>query len=189
MSFILKLVLSAVLLSSISGVALAQNHAQHTPGMTHQQEAKSVTPTETGQSSFAALAEIVAILKSDPNTDWSTVDIETLREHLIDMDRLTLHARVDTTLIDNQSLEFNVSGDGRTREAIRTMVPTHARMVNQSTQWLIDVTTHSTGVKVAIDTGSPEELIQLKALGFFGFMTIGAHHQKHHLQMALGHSH
>ena len=56
-----------------------------------------VTETETipessGQSAFGAIAEIVQILEEDPATDWSRVDIDALREHLIDMEELVLHA-------------------------------------------------------------------------------------------------
>lgn len=43
----------------------------------------SGTPAEPGQGTFAAIAEIVALLQSDPTTDWATVDIEALRQHLI----------------------------------------------------------------------------------------------------------
>lgn len=40
-------------------------------------------PQETGQSAFAALAEIVTILQADPETDWERVDIDGLRRHLV----------------------------------------------------------------------------------------------------------
>jgi hypothetical protein len=49
-------------------------------------------PAEAGQGAFAAIAEIVALLEADPNTDWSKVNIAALREHLVDMDELTLNA-------------------------------------------------------------------------------------------------
>ena len=51
-------------------------------------------PREPGQVAFAANQEVVAILASDPATDWSKVDIEALRQHLIDMNSVTLRARV-----------------------------------------------------------------------------------------------
>lgn len=51
-------------------------------------------PTEAGQAAFATIAEIVAILTADPATDWAKVDIEALRQHLIDMDNVTLRAAV-----------------------------------------------------------------------------------------------
>ncbi len=47
---------------------------------------QETTPKEPGQGAFATIAEIVALLTSDPKTDWSKVDIAGLREHLIDMD-------------------------------------------------------------------------------------------------------
>src|SRR5438046_3161300 len=42
-------------------------------------------PREPGQSAFAAIQEIVALLEADPGTDWTKVDIEALRRHLVDM--------------------------------------------------------------------------------------------------------
>ena len=40
-------------------------------------------PTEPGQGAFGALHEIVRILEADPRIDWSKVDLDALREHLI----------------------------------------------------------------------------------------------------------
>ena len=37
------------------------------------------SPREIGQASFAALAEIVAILRADTSTDWASVDLAALR--------------------------------------------------------------------------------------------------------------
>ena len=56
-------------------------------------------PTLPGQDAFGAVQEIVRILEEDPDTDWSTVDLDALREHLIDMNEITLHADVRVTRI------------------------------------------------------------------------------------------
>ena len=45
-----------------------------------------------GQDTFGAIQEIVQILEADPATDWSKVNIAALREHLIDMNEVALHA-------------------------------------------------------------------------------------------------
>jgi hypothetical protein len=50
------------------------------------------TPTMPGQDAFGAIQEIVQILEADPKTDWSKVDLERLRRHLIDMNEVTLKA-------------------------------------------------------------------------------------------------
>ena len=91
----------------------------------HEGPAMGVMPTEPGQSAFAAIAEIVGILRADPETDWSKVDIDRLREHLVDMNELTLNAHVETSS-DDRRVTFHVSGEGRTRRAIQDMVPAHA---------------------------------------------------------------
>ena len=46
----------------------------------------------TGQDAFGAIQEIVGILEADPNTVWSKANLEILRQHLIDMNQVTLHA-------------------------------------------------------------------------------------------------
>ncbi len=95
-----RLAFLAALLAS-PGVSVAQDAAaqhggmHHMPGMSHPGLADSADAsggalTEGGQSAFAALQEVVSYLMADPATDWSRVDIEALRQHLIDMDNVTL---------------------------------------------------------------------------------------------------
>ena len=46
------------------------------------------------------IQEVVRILDADPKTDWSKVDLEALRQHLIDMDEVTLRAEAAPKQID-----------------------------------------------------------------------------------------
>lgn len=92
------IVLTVVSLMAIPATSSAQaggGHA-HTPGMSHDSAmaAKVPAPTRAGQEAFATIAEIVRILDADARTDWSKVDIEALRQHLIDMDDVTMRAEV-----------------------------------------------------------------------------------------------
>ncbi|MDB3936460.1 hypothetical protein N9383_07090 [Granulosicoccus sp.] len=180
--------LALLVLASLPILAVADNHkhAGHQPnnGMTNSQ-----LPAQNGQSAFAAISEIIAILDADPSTDWATVDIRALREHLLDMDRLILHAQVKVEIIDEQQIRYQVSGAGVTLRAIKAMVPAHAAIVSKSNNWPIDINTVTDGIVLTIVVKDPEERSRLHALGFFGFMTIGAHHQAHHLQMAKGQGH
>ena len=138
-------------------------------------------PQETGQSGFAALAEIVAILREDPETDWSTVNIAALRRHLVDMDLLTTAAEVTLTT-DPEGARFEISGTGRVLEAIRAMVPAHAPFLAAETGWNVSTEEIGNGIALIVDG----DATQIQALGFFGMMTIGAHHQEHHLMLARG---
>jgi hypothetical protein len=42
-------------------------------------------PQLSGQDAFGAIQEIVGMLEADPATDGSKVDIDALRDHLLDM--------------------------------------------------------------------------------------------------------
>ena len=146
-------------------------------------------PVQGGQSAFAAIAEIVAILDNDPDTDWASVNIDALRSHLVDMDRITLNVKASTLQIDEQRIKYVIKGTDDTLTAIRSMVPAHAKVVQSMTNWTITTTEQSDGATVSIQTSDKAALTRLKALGFHGFLTIGAHHQAHHLQMARGVGH
>ncbi len=79
-----------------------------------------VQPTSPGQDAFGAIQEVVQILEADPSTDWSKVNISALREHLIDMNEVTLRAQV-AEKTTGAGIEFTVTGEGRTRDAIKRM--------------------------------------------------------------------
>ncbi|MGC1761632.1 MAG: hypothetical protein WA769_01510, partial [Pseudolabrys sp.] len=95
-----------------------------------QQSAATGTPTLPGQDAFGTIQEIVQILQSDPKTDWSKVNIDALRQHLIDMNEVTLHAAAAQRMIDN-GIEITVTGEGRTLEAIKRMVPAHVNELHE----------------------------------------------------------
>ena len=55
--------------------------AQHTQAT---RDRAGTVPAPPGQDAFGAIAEVVGILDADPNTDWTKVDLERLRQHLIE---------------------------------------------------------------------------------------------------------
>ncbi len=93
-------------------------------GMHGQQSGALRAPTMPGQDAFGTIQEVVQILQADPATDWSKVNIASLRQHLIDMDEVTLRAKAAERVLDN-GIEIAVTGEGRTLEAIKRMVPAH----------------------------------------------------------------
>lgn len=88
----------------------------------HGQFGAAGAPTMAGQDAFGTIQEIVQMLQADPATDWSKVNIGALREHLIDMNEVTLHAAASERMLDN-GIEIAVTGEGRTLTAIKRMVP------------------------------------------------------------------
>lgn len=141
-------------------------------------------PTMPGQEAFGTIQEIVRILEADPSTDWSKVNIGALREHLIDMDEVTMRAAAKTRMLDD-GIEFTVTGAGRTLPAIKRMVPAHAAVL-RSLGWNATTADLPDGVKLTVIASEAQPLVKLKALGFIGIMAQGAHHQAHHLMIAKG---
>ncbi|WP_417674713.1 hypothetical protein [Roseibium sp.] len=145
------------------------------------------TPKEPGQGAFAAIQEVVGLLVADPQTDWSKVDIPALRAHLVDMNNVTLHARVEAAPLDN-GYRFTVTGTGEVKDSIRRMVKAHAATMNGVAGFTYAAEDSPDGAVMTASVADPADLTKLHALGFIGIMTLGAHHQDHHLAIASGQS-
>ncbi|WP_298260937.1 hypothetical protein [uncultured Litoreibacter sp.] len=171
----MKLGLFSAALMFAASNAMAQ-HA-HTSG----------SPNEAGQSQFAAISEIVTLLRDDTDTDWTQVDIKALRDHLVDMDNVTTKVLVERR-VDGLGVTFKVTGDEVVAESIRRMVLAHSPMLQRSSDWTFIAEEVGGGASMLVQTASEEELNQVLGLGFFGLMTVGAHHQQHHLMIAAGQS-
>jgi hypothetical protein len=143
------------------------------------------SPTMPGQDAFGAIQEIVRILEADPTTDWRRVDIDALREHLVDMNEVTLRAKARTAPVEG-GIRILVTGTGRTLEAIRRMVPAHAREIDGQSGWSVAAAPVADGVVLTVTAADPAQIVRIRGLGFAGIMVRGAHHQPHHLAMARG---
>jgi hypothetical protein len=142
-------------------------------------------PTLPGQDAFGAIQEIVQILDADPTTDWSKVDLEALRQHLIDMNEVTLKAAAAPKEIDG-GLEIAVTGAGRTLVAIQRMVPSWAQAMNGQRGWTAKTTSLPNGELLTVTATDPKEVQHIRGLGFIGLLVSGSMHQPHHLAMAKG---
>src|SRR5215471_12802648 len=117
------------------------------------------TPAMPGQDAFGAIQEIVQILQSDPKTDWSKVNIEVLRQHLIDMNEVTLHAVATQRDIDN-GIEIKVTGEGRTLEAIKRMIPAHVSELREI-GWTAKIDELPNGVTLTVLASETQPLTKL----------------------------
>lgn len=173
---------SAYLASGSPSDAQEQSHPGHSqlPGA-----AGKAVPTMPGQEAFGTIQEIVRILEADPTTDWSKVDLAGLREHLIDMNELTMNARAVPAKIPG-GLKIVVTGTGRTIAAIQRMVPAHAPMINGHDGWHVTAKLLPNGALLTATADDPKEVAHIRGLGFIGLMVTGAHHPAHHLAIAEG---
>jgi hypothetical protein len=160
-------------------------HGSMMPGGVSSAGGVSILP---GQDAFGAIAEIVQLLDADPQTDWSQVDFERLRKHLIDMNEVALRADVKGSPVPG-GLVMDVTGAGRTEAAIRAMVVPHAAELDQIPGLAAKTEGIPGGVRLTVTARDPEDgkaVARVRGLGFIGLLTLGAHHQPHHLAMVRG---
>jgi hypothetical protein len=158
----------------------AHNHAM----MQHQLHSDCVTPTQPGQGAFAAIQEIVGILEADPKTDWSKVNIDALRRHLVDMSNVTLAANIESAPVAG-GVQFKITGAGPVQDSIHRMVFAHAAAMNGVGGWRFAAAEIENGASLTV-WAPANEAEKLRGLGFFGVLTRGMHHQQHHLMIARG---
>ena len=157
----------------------AHSGMDHSAMMQHGAPAPAIT--EGGQA-FAAIQEIVAALFENPGTDWTKVNIEALRQHLIDMDNVTLRAKVAAEDIPGGARFTVTSDDPGVQASIRAMTLAHAATMDGVEGWSLEAAETEDG---AMLTATGDE-IRIRALGFIGLMTVGMHHQEHHFALARG---
>jgi hypothetical protein len=181
LSTVRRLAVLGTLVAAAQPIA-AQDH-QHVEGMTHPGSTEA-SLLSSGQAAYGAIAEIVLRLEKDPATDWSKVNLEALRKHLIDMDNVTLRSRIVTRPVPG-GFSADITGDGETVGSIRRMTAAHARALASEGSARAAVTEIPGGARMVV-TGGPSGEARLRGLGVIGVMTLGNHHGPHHEGLARG---
>ncbi len=163
--------------------------AQHTQHAQHLQQAEVGGPgalREVGQSAFVAISERSTRLQDDPETDWSQVSIDRLRDHLVDMDLVFTGAR-QTSQRNADGLTFTLTGPPAVRDAIRRMLFAHSSVGDFPATWTAEANEVPDGASLRL-TAPRQDHDQIAALGIFGLLADGDHHRRHHWMMATGQS-
>ncbi len=141
-------------------------------------------PAQPGQAAFGAIQEIVEMLAADPSTDWSKVNIDALRQHLVDMNNVTIEAKVMNVAIEG-GIVFVLTGEGPVRDSIRRMTAAHAAAMNGAGGWRYEAAEIEDGATLTVRVPA-KDIEKLRGLGVFGVLALGMHHQQHHLMIARG---
>lgn len=151
-------------------------------------DSAAAVPALPGQDAFGAIAEVVRLLDADPTTDWSKVDLERLRQHLIVMNDVVLRSEVKAAPVPG-GLSMEITGTGATERAIRAMLVPHAAELDRLAEYAARAETIPGGVRLTVTakaSGDERAVSRIRGLGFAGLLTAGAHHGPHHLAMARG---
>lgn len=100
------------------------------------------------------------------------------------MNAVTLEARIANAPVDG-GMRFDATGDGPVQGSIRRMVVAHAATMNGVDGWTLKAVPIDGGASLTV-LAPPKDAAKLKGLGFFGVLTLGMHHQMHHLMIARG---
>ena len=171
----------------------AQEHRHSAQGHDHAAHAAGQTPaapaqlTEAGNGAFAAIQEVVRLLESRPDTDWSKVDLEALRKHLVDMENMTLKAEVLSREAIPGGARITVRGvDPEAHASIGRALQAHARMIEVERGWTMIVETGDDAHRFTVTSPRAEDAPKIRGLGYIGILALGDHHTPHHLMMATG---
>ncbi|WP_022836815.1 hypothetical protein [Salisaeta longa] len=166
-------------------------HAQHHGGQ-HPAEAQhsggSVTPLHApGNAIFGTVQEAIRALENDPTTDWSEVDVDALRRHLIDMHHVAMHVEIVQKRPIESGLEVHVRPThDAARAALKRVLKAHPHMLKQETGWTMDVRRDGGVFVLRTTTDTPSDVPKIRALGYMGLLAYGGHHQRHHWHMVRG---
>ena len=179
---------AALLMISFAAAAL---HGQTMGGMDHSAHAamaKTSASMPAGQDAYATVAAVVAALEADSTTDWSKVNIEALRQHLLVMNDVTLGARATQSPVAGGA-RMDVTGDGRVAQSIRAMLHAHAGELEKLGTYHATVEDIPSGARLTVtasDVGNTSTIAKIRGLGFMGLLTLGNHHAAHHMALARG---
>lgn len=167
----------AFIIFGLSGTVFAQ-HNMHT---------QSTPLTEPGNDIFGTIQEIIKKLKADSTTDWSKVDLENLRQHLLDMKAFT----EDVTVISKTPIENGTEikirpKTNRAAEALKRLFSMHPAMIKKEKGWDMDAHQNGDNWIITCTTSNESEVEKIHALGYIGLLAEGAHHQLHHWRIATG---
>ncbi len=148
----------------------------------------SATPLkEAGNAIFGTLQETIKMLDANPETDWEKVDLEGLRQHLIDMENFTSGVDVLSNEKIAKGSKIVIRAKSKVaHDSLSRALKAHPSMMQSETGWTMGVEQNKERFTLTIETQKPEEITRLRALGYIGVMALGDHHQVHHWLMASG---
>jgi len=168
--------------------AQLRDHARHTVSMRpmhdmaqhsqHQSRIVSSVLTESGTDIFATIQEVIHKLSTDPDTDWSKVNLEALRQHLRDMFEFSYNVDV----LSQQAIEHGVKikvkpVTVRAEKALDKVLNAHPMMLKMETGWDMQSTKTDREYQIIVTTTNPSEIDKIRGLGYIGLLAIGNHHQ------------
>ena len=164
------------------------DHSQHNTQPSIHHHMKSSSPlSSAGNYAFWTIQEAIEKLDADPNTDWTKVNMEALREHLVDMQNFTINVDVLSQKPVKKGMEAVVRPTTKSsEESLERVFAAHPTQLKKEIGWDMKVEKKGDLFTVKVTTDKPAEVAKIRGLGYIGAMAMGAHHQLHHWSMVKG---
>ncbi len=184
--------LSALLTACLLATASLPAQAQHHDDRAHDSmtDATAQMPlTAPGNDIFGTVQEAIKALEADPDTDWSQVDMERLRQHLIDMH----HVAMNVAVVDKEAIEGGVRlvvepTTEPARASLERVLEAHPTMLEHDAGWQMTVEPSDGQFTLTVTDPAGAAADKIRGLGYIGLLAYGPHHQHHHWMMARGQS-
>jgi hypothetical protein len=175
-------VLFALLLAAAAAPPSTPSVEAGAPSASH----RPSSPPTAAPTSLAVLAGLVARLEADPTSDWRRVDLEAVRRHLADLERVTLAAEVRAEELPG-GVGLTVTGpDPASVAAIRRLLPERAARLAEARRWKVATVTVAEGLRVEVRSLDPREAGRIRALGLTGLLVVGPLDEAYLLSLARG---
>jgi hypothetical protein len=189
----MKIFTATVLLATIVLIPVhtfgADEHNQHgSQSSAHHHHMITSTPlTAAGNYAFLTIQEAIEELDADPNTDWTKVNMEALREHLVDMQNFTINVDVlSQKQVKNGMVAVVRPTSKKSEQSLERAFAAHPMQLKKELGWDMLVEKKDDLFTVTVTTDKPAEVAKIRGLGYIGAMAMGAHHQLHHWSMVKG---
>ena len=153
----------------------------------HDMHQNSTPLTEPGNDIFGTIQEVVQKLEANPDTDWSQVNLEALRQHLLDMKAFTEEVEILSKDQIEKGIEITVHPQSeKAVQALKKLFNMHPEMIKKEKGWDMNAEQDGNNWIITCTTINESEIQKIRALGYIGLLTEGAHHQLHHWMIATG---
>ena len=166
---------------------ISQGNTATAPPVEYSQDAAAPMLMQPGNNVFSAIREAVRKLEADPATDWKKVNLEALRQHLLDIRHVTEDVEVVTQKLIDKGIELTL------RATIPGAIPAldrtfnaHPKILKAETGWDMTATKDKDKYKLQVTTGEATQIDKLRGLGYIGIMAMGNHHSLHHWALVKG---
>lgn len=153
----------------------------------HMHGASAPKLTQPGNDVFGAIQEVLRQLEADPHTDWKKVNLEALRQHLLDMRNFTENVEI----VSQKSIENGV--EIVVRPTVVSAIPSldrafaaHPAQLKSETGWDMTVKKEMDRYTLRIVAADAQQADKIRGLGYIGIMAYGDHHPAHHWALATG---